>query len=130
MIADLVKQLPEGRLVLRKDKLWLLPEACQLDVTGLKIKRMGIEIGTLKKNRLEPAHALAHALAPEHFLQVCNLSAADGSAEACLRGETFPYDGQKGWTAVAADGFVMGWGKCAGGTMKNHYPKGLRWVGK
>lgn len=130
MIADLVKQLPEGRLVLRKDKLWLLPEACQLDVTGLKIKRMGIEIGTLKKNRLEPAHALAHALAPEHFLQVCNLSAADGSAEAYLRGETFPYDGQKGWTAVAADGFVMGWGKCAGGTMKNHYPKGLRWVGK
>ena len=130
MIAELVKQLPEGRLVLRKDKLWLLPEACQLDVTGLKIKRMGIEIGTLKKNRLEPAHALAHALASEYFLQVCNLSAADGSAEAYLRGETFPYDGQKGWTAVAADGFVMGWGKCAGGTMKNHYPKGLRWVGK
>ena len=30
----------------------------------------------------------------------------------------------------SADGFVMGWGKCAGGTMKNHYPKGLRWVGK
>lgn len=59
MIAELVKQLPEGRLVLRKDKLWLLPEACQLDVTGLKIKRMGIEIGTLKKNRLEPAHALS-----------------------------------------------------------------------
>lgn len=130
LLSELVRRLPEGQLVLRKEKLWLLPEACQLDMSGLKVKRMGIEVGTLKKNRLEPAHALAHALAPEDFVQVCDLRAADGSAEAYLRGETFPYDGQKGWTAVAADGFVMGWGKCAGGIMKNHYPKGLRWVGK
>jgi NOL1/NOP2/fmu family ribosome biogenesis protein len=27
---------------------------------------------------------------------------------------------------ILVDGVSLGWGKLAGGTMKNHYPKGLR----
>ena len=38
----------------------------------------------------------------------------------------FSYEGEKGWYLIMADGFSTGWGKLAGGIMKNHYPKGLR----
>jgi NOL1/NOP2/fmu family ribosome biogenesis protein len=30
---------------------------------------------------------------------------------------------------VCVGGFALGWGKRVGGTVKNHYPKGLRWRG-
>ncbi|HEX3015774.1 MAG TPA: hypothetical protein VHQ46_05275, partial [Desulfobacteria bacterium] len=35
---------------------------------------------------------------------------------------------QKGWNLVTVDGFPLGWGKYDGDLLKNHYPKGLRWV--
>ncbi|MBQ9369752.1 MAG: hypothetical protein IJU10_01605, partial [Clostridia bacterium] len=31
-----------------------------------------------------------------------------------------------GYVAVTLDGYPLGGGKCVGGTIKNHYPKGLR----
>lgn len=131
LVLEQMKELPaDGSIVLRKDKLFFIPDACRLDLSGLRVKACGVELGTWKKNRLEPAHAWSHAISVENFYRVCDLHAEDGSAEAYLRGETFPYDGEKGWTVVTADGFVLGWGKAAGGIMKNHYPKGLRWVGK
>ena len=34
--------------------------------------------------------------------------------------------GEKGWYLITVDGYSTGWGKLAGGIMKNHYPKGLR----
>ena len=34
--------------------------------------------------------------------------------------------GPDGWTLVAVDGFGLGWGKRAGGRLKNHYPHALR----
>ena len=32
----------------------------------------------------------------------------------------------KGWRLIAVDGYSVGWGKCDGNIIKNHYPKGLR----
>ncbi|MFR0859602.1 MAG: methyltransferase RsmF C-terminal domain-like protein [Christensenellales bacterium] len=31
-----------------------------------------------------------------------------------------------GYTLLCCEGVSLGWGKQAGGMMKNHYPKGLR----
>lgn len=31
---------------------------------------------------------------------------------------------------VSADGYSIGWGKASAGTLKNHYPKGLRIAAK
>lgn len=129
LVLETVKQLPEGDIVTHKDRLLLLPEACQLDLSGLRVRSCGLALGTIKKNRLEPSHALAHALPLSDFWRVCDLPPDSETAVRYLRGETFPFNGEKGWTAVAAGGFPMGWGKCANGMMKNHYPKGLRWVG-
>ncbi|MCH5343377.1 MAG: RsmB/NOP family class I SAM-dependent RNA methyltransferase [Acetatifactor sp.] len=95
-------------------------------VKGLKVLRPGLHMGTLKKNRFEPAHALALALAPGETKHMWDLSSQDDSAKAYLCGQTFSAEGEKGWYLICVDGFSMGWGKLAGSVMKNHYPKGLR----
>ena len=107
------------------DQLYLLPDNAP-SLRGLKVLRSGLHLGTIKKNRLEPSHALALCLSPQEVLRSYDLSAADGSAAAWLRGETFRCDREKGWYLITVDSFSLGWGKLAGGTMKNHYPKGLR----
>ena len=90
----------------------------------MKVLRPGLHLGTLKKNRFEPAHALALALCPEDVKHVWNLSVEE--AAAYLKGQTFSAEGEKGWYLICVDGISLGWGKLAGGIMKNHYPKGLR----
>lgn len=130
LVLEQVRALPDGLVQRRGDRLYLLTDPRMCDTGRLRVRACGVALGTLRKNRLEPAHALAHALPLSAFRRVCDLPADDARVAGYLRGETFPWDGEKGWTAVAADGFVLGWGKCAGGVMKNHYPKGLRWTGR
>ena len=81
---------------------------------------------TIKKNRFEPSHALALALSPSEVKHVSFLSLSDMTVASYLNGQTFPAEGEKGWYLICVDGFSLGWGKLAGGIMKNHYPKGLR----
>lgn len=119
-----LKGKPKGVPVLFGEQLYLLPEAVNLK--GLKVLRPGLHLGTVKKNRFEPSHALALALSKETACRVCNLDAASEQAAAYLRGEALNTEGEKGWTLVLADGYSLGWGKQSGGILKNHYPKGLR----
>ncbi len=95
-------------------------------IEGLKVLRPGLHLGTVKKNRFEPAHALALALTEAQVRSTVNLKADSKELLGYLRGETFPFCGENGWYLVLADGYSIGWGKLAGGIMKNHYPKGLR----
>lgn len=55
-----------------------------------------------------------------------NLSVEEDTVYRYIGGETFEYDGEKGWYLIFVDGYSIGFGKLAGGVMKNHYPKGLR----
>ena len=105
------------------DNLYRMPERMP-GVKGLKVLRPGLHLGTLKKNRFEPAHALALSLCPKDVKHVWNLSVEE--AAAYLKGQTFSAEGEKGWYLICVDGISLGWGKLAGGIMKNHYPKGLR----
>jgi len=127
--------LPD-RLHVRQDQLYLLPASVDEDVlsrlAGLRILRPGLLVGTLKKNRLEPAHALAMALPAKAVKQAVEL-ALDGEAPLAalryLRGETLPLEDAvrlSGWLLVTVGGFPLGWGKASDGLIKNHYPKGLR----
>jgi len=95
-------------------------------LTKLKVLRPGLHLGTLKKNRFEPSHALALALAPEQVKQSYMLTVDDNSAVSFIGGQTFHVENEKGWHLITVDGYSLGWGKAAGGIMKNHYPKGLR----
>jgi 16S rRNA C967 or C1407 C5-methylase (RsmB/RsmF family)/NOL1/NOP2/fmu family ribosome biogenesis protein len=116
----------QGVFVKFGDQLYLAPEGMPA-VKGLKVLRPGLHLGTVKKDRFEPSHALALTLRIEEALHHSNLSASPESpVYGYLNGETFPAEGEKGWYLITVDGYSIGWGKLAGGVMKNHYPKGLR----
>ena len=118
-------QLPDGRAVCFGESLFWLPKEAP-DLRGLKVMRPGLELGTVKKDRFEPAHALAL------WLKTCaNMEdfAADSDAIAAyMHGDVIP-SAKKGWCLVTVDGFSLGWGKGDGRVLKNHYPKGLRRMG-
>lgn len=114
-----------GKYIRFGENLYLVAEDMPA-IGGLKVLRPGLHLGELKKNRFEPSHALALALDPNAVSQVWDLSSEDMTVMSYLNGQTFPADGEKGWYLICVDGFSLGWGKLAGGVMKNHYPKGLR----
>ena len=108
-----------------KDNIYLLPKEMP-GLKGLKVQRSGLQIGVLLKNRFEPSHALALALTAQEVVHSWNLDGDSEEARNYLKGGTFTAEGEKGWYLITVDGYSMGWGKLAGGIMKNHYPKGLR----
>jgi NOL1/NOP2/fmu family ribosome biogenesis protein len=93
----------------------------------LRVVRPGLWLGTLLKNRFEPAHTLALALRGADGVDPVVLAPGDAATLAYLRGEAIRAPGSPGWTLVTVDGFPLGWGKRVGDVVKNHYPKGLRW---
>ena len=107
------------------EQLYLAPEETPV-LRGLKVLRPGLHLGTVKKNRFEPSHALALTLRPEDAAHAVSLDTEGRQVKDYLNGLTFPAEGEKGWYLICADGCSLGWGKLAGGIMKNHYPKGLR----
>ncbi len=54
------KTIPLSQLYTQNEHLYCLPEAVKLEVfSNLKVLRPGLHLGMLKKNRFEPAYALA-----------------------------------------------------------------------
>ena len=144
------EELTEGKILLRFGEQLYLAPAETPSLRGLKVLRPGLHLGTVKKNRFEPSHALALFLKKEQVLHAVNL-ACDGTAvRKYLEGQTLTIgEGcdvemahiitrggmaaeqenvslPKGWCLVCVDGYSLGWGKAAGAVLKNHYPKGLR----
>ena len=122
---EYIKEMPKGILVKFGDQLYLAPEDTP-SLDGLRVLRPGLHLGTIKKNRFEPSHALALALRPENLKYVWNLSADSAEIMEYLKGQTLTAEGEKGWYLITVDGYGTGWGKLSGSVMKNHYPKGLR----
>ena len=114
--------LPAGKAVRFGDTLFWAPEDTP-DLRGLRVLRPGLELGTLKKDRLEPAHALALWLRPREG--DARLAPDSPELAGYLRGETIPGTG-RGYRLVCAGEYTLGWAKGDGQILKNHYPKGLR----
>ena len=112
-------------LFLFGEQLYAMPENMP-GLKGVKVVRPGLHLGTLKKKRFEPSHALALALKPEEVVNTWDLKADSLEIKQYLSGQTFNAEGPKGWYLITVEGYSIGWGKLAGGIMKNHYPKGLR----
>ena len=119
--------LPDAPLTLRGDQLYAAPETLP-ELTGLRTLRSGVWLGTLKKNRFEPAHSLALALTQAELAGVRTLDLAAQSPELrrYLQGDVLETPGEDGWLVVTVSGFALGWGRRNRGTLKNFYPKGLR----
>ena len=116
------------------EQLFLVPEDMP-SVKGLKVLRAGLHLGTVKKDRFEPSHALSLVLNEKDTRLCADFSADSSTIRQYLNGQTLrpgsdeisSQDGcLKGWCLVMTDGYSIGWGKLSGGVLKNHYPKGLR----
>jgi NOL1/NOP2/fmu family ribosome biogenesis protein len=118
-------RLPRGKAVQFGQSLYWAPEEMP-ELKRLKVLRPGLELGTVKKDRFEPAHALALWL--KDCINVQSYAAGSKQIDAYLHGNVVPSQ-KKGWCIVAADGYSLGWGKGDGSVLKNHYPKGLRRLG-
>ncbi len=114
--------LPKGKLLTFGNSLYWAPEDLP-DLRGVKVERPGLELGELKKDRFEPAHALAMWL--KDAANVHDIPADSPEIFAYMNGQTIPSH-KKGWCLVTIDGYSIGWGKGDGNVLKNHYPKGLR----
>lgn len=114
--------LPEGKAVSFGQSLYWAPMELP-ELNRLKVLRPGLELGTERKGRFEPAHALAL------WLKTCAVAESfppeSPEMKAYLHGDVMP-SGKKGWCLVQAGGYAIGWGKGDGSVLKNHYPKGLR----
>ncbi len=112
--------LPDGRVILLRETL---PQG--LDT--LRLLSAGVLAGEITHGRLEPAHALFLGAHGGEFQRMLNLNPEGEDMAAYLAGETIPCPEEwRGWCAVAADGYPLGFGKAVDGMMKNHIPKGLR----
>ena len=115
-------RLPEGKAVFFGQNLFWAPEEMP-DIRRLKVLRPGLELGTVKKDRFEPAHALALWLKDCKTEQAYDPEGAE--MKEYIHGNVVSSE-KKGWCLVKAGDFSIGWGKGDGRVLKNHYPKGLR----
>ena len=123
----LAKGVTFQRLYTAGDCLWSLPEGIAPEqLAGLRVLRTGLLLAHMEGRRAEPDHALAMALHPEEAARTVNITREQALAyqagEALSLGDDLP----AGYTLICCEGVSLGFGKQAAGTMKNHYPKGLR----
>ena len=94
------------------------------DVKGIRILRTGLHLGEVRGRIAIPDHAAALCF------RTTGINAFDMTPEQAKRymaGETIEADAD-GWVLMRSQGLAAGWGKGSNGTIKNHYPKGLRGI--
>ncbi len=106
------------------EQIYLMPEQ-MISIKGLKVVRPGLHLGTVRRDRFEPSHALALYLSKDEVGQYYEMN--EEETHSYMHGDVFPCDfGLKGWVLLTTEGYSIGFGKAGNGQMKNHYPKGLR----
>ena len=92
------------------------------DLSGLRVLRLGLHLGTLQGKTIIPDHAAALCFTPP------DAPAEDldrQQAAKYLSGESLPGK-NTGWVLMRFSNLILGWGKGSEGRIRNHYPKGLR----
>lgn len=107
------------------DQLYLLPNGFP-DLSKLKIARNGLHLGTFKKNRFEPSFALGMALSEHDLVQSIEIDIEQ--FEVYVSGNVVKLDKAvpNGWYQILVKGNGLGFAKVTNNTLKNYYPKGLR----
>ncbi|RVU71722.1 MULTISPECIES: RsmB/NOP family class I SAM-dependent RNA methyltransferase [Lactobacillus] len=121
-----LKQWSKQALV-RQDHVFIPALTDESKLRGLKIVNNGLELGLLKKKRLEPSHQLAEVLGQVSQTRVVDLAQREDYLS-YLHGETVKVDTNlKGFVLVSYQDLIFSFGKVTGQKiLKNFYPKGLR----
>ncbi|HEM3717070.1 TPA: RsmF rRNA methyltransferase first C-terminal domain-containing protein [Streptococcus suis] len=114
-----------GLLQVFGDNLYLLPDGLP-DLSKVKIARNGLHLGTFKKKRFEPSFALGLALHSTEVKNRVDISLDDFPAYVAGQTVAVSKDLPNGWYQVAVQGNGLGFAKIVSGTLKNAFPKGLR----
>ena len=112
-----------GEVSVVGERAYRVPDP-EVAAAGVRLVRPGLLLGRARPGRFEPAHALAMAVGVGAARRVREVD--DREAAAFIKGETLGWEGPAGWALVTWNGWPLGWGRGTGGTLKNHYPKGLR----
>jgi NOL1/NOP2/sun family putative RNA methylase len=120
--ADALEGDP-GEVAVVGERTYLVPDA-EVAGSGVRLVRPGLLVGRVRPGRFEPAHGLAMAVGGPAARRRRRLD--EVRAAAWVRGEALGHEGPDGWTQVTWNDWPLGWGRAAGGVLKNHYPKGLR----
>lgn len=124
---------PEDRFRLVREDLYLSPPKA-INMEGLRAIRPGWWLGTIRPGekgrgfRFQPSHSHALGLNSGNTRLALDLEPRSALVLAFLRGEVLEWRGEDGWVLVCVDGYPLGWGRGIQGKLKNHYPRGLRWV--
>ncbi len=117
--------VPQGEITTLDDgRMYLVPAG--MPALGVRTLRLGVELGEWDGKIFRPAHAFAVSLKKEQCRRFYPLGKE--LAQRYLRGETLACSPsfENGWCAVGYRSYPLGLGKIVNGTLKNHYPKGLR----
>ncbi len=113
-------RLKDGRIIILREPL---PEG----LANIRMLGAGVYAGDVQRGRFMPAHSLFMAEHGGRYKNTLSLAADSPELAGYLSGNTLPIDDAlRGYTAVLADGYPVGFGKAVDGTLKNHLPKGLR----
>ena len=112
----------EEQIILSGECCYLVPEGLP-DMSSLRVVESGLLLGSVGKGRFEPYQALASRLNVDLYPNHVNLSVDDIRVIKYLKGETIMVEDTslKGYVLLLVDGYSLGWGKAAGGMIKNKY---------
>lgn len=114
-----------GLLQVFGENLYLLPDGLP-DLSKVKIARNGLHLGIFKKKRFEPSFALGLVLHSVEVKHRVDISPDDFVAYVTGQTVAVSKDLPNGWYQVAVQGNGLGFAKIVSGTLKNAFPKGLR----
>jgi len=119
-LDDVFDSTPVGRIAAVGKTVCLLPD---FPVPPRSVFAAGIKIGEIEKGRVVPHHQLFSALGSKMKRKV---ELNDERIKKYIGGDVIAADVPNGWCAVTHCGCAVGGAKAVDGTLKNHYPKGLR----
>ncbi|MBZ2405178.1 RsmB/NOP family class I SAM-dependent RNA methyltransferase [Liquorilactobacillus hordei] len=108
------------------DKLFYYPSSWP-NIQNLKFIKPGFQVGVFKKRRFEPAYGLALAIKSTDTQQIIDVTQDEW--ENYVSGNIISLTERKsknGWYALRCNGHIFGFSKLVNGTLKNFFPKGLR----
>lgn len=126
-----------GHAVAYGSRVYIQPDELPA-LDGLRVVRAGWYVGEAARARFVPSHPLAMGLTFDTAVRVVDWSSDNEQTLRFLKGETLfveeteikVQDGApvNGYILVCTDGYPIGWGKYAGGMIKNELPAGWRWM--
>ncbi|MCI5775290.1 MAG: RsmF rRNA methyltransferase first C-terminal domain-containing protein, partial [Aerococcus sp.] len=127
VLGDLNLSLPEhAHIHQQKQYLYFIPDDFVAMPKGIRVRRLGLELGELKKNRFEPSFALAMAI--RDFAAINTVAIDESMWKQYIHGDALkaPKAQPNGWCLLTHDAFAVGFAKQTNQLLKNFYPKGLR----